>query len=600
MKWKELWREAKVTWRQLSMKSQLKIFPIREDFVHYNRVKAKGDVKAALNVALMALPQGMAYALVAGLPVQYGIYCAAIAAFVGPWFASSRFTILGPSNATAILVLSAFILDPTGGTKLASLSLLVLLVGALLIIAAFLHVPTLIQYVSRSVVIGYMTGAALLIIANQLHHCLGFSVGEAATFFDVWESTFRGLDETRWQDLSLALFALGIYEGARKHYTRWPAAAMTLGLCTVIAQFMEKAGAEGRFLAPLSFASWPLSWPAWSLNSFYGLADEAFALALFAILEGTFTSKSLASRTNRTVDVNQDTLSMGIANVTCAFFSGMPASTSPVRSQLNYESGAKTSLASIWSGLICAVAVFFAGPIIGFVPLSALAVCVIRVAWGLVDWRRIRIALRATRSDGLVLIVTFLATLLTPLDFAIFLGTAVSIVLYLRKAATPQLVEYTFNEEGNLCEVDALGKRVNPQISIIHVEGELFFGASDLFRNEIRRVATDEDLKVIILRLKNARHLDATSVMALEELILFLRGRGCHLLISGAMRDVIRVLKSSGLFHLLGAENIFPGSTQNPNVSTRNALKRAQELIGTQKADVRIFYETNKASDTDI
>ncbi|MEZ5406347.1 MAG: SulP family inorganic anion transporter [Verrucomicrobiia bacterium] len=124
MKWKELWREVKVSWRQLSIRSQLKLFPIREDFAHYDTVKAKGDFKAALSVALMALPQGMAYALVAGLPIQYGIYCSAIAAFVGPWFSSSRF-ILGPSNATAILVLSAFILDPSGGDKLASLSLLV-------------------------------------------------------------------------------------------------------------------------------------------------------------------------------------------------------------------------------------------------------------------------------------------------------------------------------------------------------------------------------------------------------------------------------------------------------------------------------------------
>ncbi|MEZ5406348.1 MAG: SulP family inorganic anion transporter [Verrucomicrobiia bacterium] len=125
-----------------------------------------------------------------------------------------------------------------------------MLVGLLLIAAAFLHVPTLIQYVSRSVVIGYMTGAALLIIANQLHNCLGFKVGDATTFFDVWELTLKSLKETRWQDLSLALFALGIYEGIRKHYTRWLTAAITLGLTTVIAQILRWAGAEVRFWCP--------------------------------------------------------------------------------------------------------------------------------------------------------------------------------------------------------------------------------------------------------------------------------------------------------------------------------------------------------------
>lgn len=594
MRRKHWWRKTKVVLKKVFEESQLKVFPNREALVDYNAIKAKADLKAAFSVALMAIPQGMAYALIAGLPIQYGIYCGAVAAIIGPWFASSRYTIFGPSNATAILVLGAFMVDPSGGMKLASLSLLVFLVGVLLIIAAFLRVPSFIQYVSRSVVIGYMTGAALLIIANQLHYCFGFALKEAATFYDVWMQTLKNLHETRWQDLSLAMVTWGVYEGLRKYFTRWPTAALTLVITTILASLMKVLGAEVKLLAPLPFASWPLTWPAFSLNTFYGLADEAFALALFAMLEGSFIAKSLASRANQTVDVNQDTLSMGISNVFCAFFSGMPASTSPVRSQVNYESGAVTPLASVWSGVICAIIVFFAGPLIGFVPVSALAICVMRVAWGLIEYNRIKIALRATLSDRLVLVVTFLATLLTPLNFAIFLGVAVSIVLYLRKAATPQLVEYTFNAEGNLCEMEGQDKRVSPQISIIHVEGELFFGASDLFRNEIRRLGTDENLKVVILRLKNARHLDATSVMALEELIIFLRKRGCHILISGAMRDVIRVLRDSGVINLLGHENVFPGSPQNPNVSTRRALIRAQELLGGQKAEIRIFYDSTK------
>ena len=597
MKHRHWWRKTKVVLKKVYEESQLKFFPNRECLVDYNSSKAKTDLKAALAVALMAIPQGMAYALVAGLPVQYGIYCGAIAAMVGPWFSSSRYTILGPSNATALLVLGAFMLDPSGGNKLASLSLLVLLVGILLIVAAFLRVPSFIQYVSRSVVIGYMTGAALLIIANQLHLCLGFALKEASTFYDVWVLTFKSLNETRWQDLSLALMTWGVYEGLRKYFTRWPTAALTLALMTLVALMMNFLEVKVRLLAPLPFAFWPVTWPAFSLNAFYGLADEAFALALFAMLEGSFIAKSLASRANQTIDVNQDSLGMGVANVVCAFFSGMPASTSPVRSQLNYESGAVTPLASVWSGIICAAVVFLAGPLIGFVPVSVLAVCVMRVAWGLVDQSRIRIALKATLSDRFVLIATFLATLLTPLDFAIFLGVAISIVLYLRKAATPQLVEYTFNAEGILREMEGQEKRANPHISIIHVEGELFFGASDLFRNEIRRLAaSDKNLKVVILRLKNARHLDATSVMALEELIVFLRKRGCYILISGAMRDVIRVLRDSGVLDLLGHENIFPGSPQNPNVATRRALVRAQELLGGQKAEVRIFYDSTKSN----
>jgi SulP family sulfate permease len=245
------------------------------------------------------------------------------------------------------------------------------------------------------------------------------------------------------------------------------------------------------------------------------------------------------------------------------------------------------------SGLMCAAGILLLGPTIRFIPLPALAVVVMCTAVYLVDWHQIQVSWRATRSDAAVLLTTFLAALLTPLDFAIFLGVAASIVLFLRKAGSPQLVEYTFNDEGNLTEVVANAPRQNPHISIIHVEGELFFGAAELFREEIRRLCDDGNVKVVILRLKNARHLDATSVLALEELVHHLRQSGRHLLLSGASRDVYRVLRNSGLLDVLGKENFFLASPRNPNYSTREALRRAQQLLGETEAEVRIYFNPN-------
>jgi len=138
-------------------------------------------------------------------------------------------------------------------------------------------------------------------------------------------------------------------------------------------------------------------------------------------------------------------------------------------------------------------------------------------------------------------------------------------------------------------------RRQHPSISIVHVEGELFFGAAELFRTQIQRTCADPNLKVIILRLKNARHLDATSVMALEELVRVMRSEHRDIIISGAMREVYRVLKNSGLLEEIGRENIFMGSAANPNLSTRNALKRAQEILGTKDAEVRIYYDPRQS-----
>jgi SulP family sulfate permease len=181
------------------------------------------------------------------------------------------------------------------------------------------------------------------------------------------------------------------------------------------------------------------------------------------------------------------------------------------------------------------------------------------------------------------------AALLAPLNVAVFLGVGVSIVLYLRKAARPQMVEYEFNAEGSLAEKEASKARNIAEISIVHVEGELFFGAAELFRDQIQRIAAEPNLRIVILRLRNARHLDATAMMALEELLQFMRSKGRHLIISGIQKDAYRVLRNSGMVESLGRENIFPGSAANPNIATRNALKRAQTLLGGEKAEIRIF-----------
>jgi SulP family sulfate permease len=191
-------------------------------------------------------------------------------------------------------------------------------------------------------------------------------------------------------------------------------------------------------------------------------------------------------------------------------------------------------------------------------------------------------------------LLTLAATLMVPLHVAIFTGVGVSLMLYLRKASRPSLIEYEFNEEGNLAEASQPGMRQNPAISIVHVEGELFFGAAELFRSQVQQACADPNLRIIILRLKNARHMDATSVMALEDLVRALRADGRDLLISGVMKDIYRVLRDSGMVEVIGKDNLFPSSPSNPNVATRNALKRAQQILGTTEAEVKIFFDPGK------
>ena len=574
--------------------SQLSFFPNRTLFRSYSKSTFLKDLQAAANVSLLAFPQGIAFALISGLPIQYGIYASAIAAVVAPFFASSRLTVIGPTNATSVLVLSTFLaLGPTVD-KMGSMGALLFLVGVFLIIGAFLRVATLLQYVSQTVIIAYITAAAAFIVANQIHLVLGFSFEGSSAFGQVCWGTLQNISSTHWPSVMIGLITATIWLIVARYFTKFPTLAITLLVSSLVTWGLGYVGIYVDTVQGVPMGHWPVGLPTLNFELMNQMAGSAMAIAFLCVLEANSIGKSIANRAGDRLDSNQEMLGVGMANLACSFFAAMPASGSLTRSVLNWQSGALTPLSSIMSGLLCALGILLLGPLFVYLPKPALAVVVIFVAFSLINKHQIKTAFYATRSDRTVFLITLISALLFALDFAIFLGVACSIILFLRKASEPELVEYSFNNEGHLQPIKENETRVNPQISIVHVEGDLFFGASELFRDQVRRVCSDVNLKVIILRLKNAYHLDATSVLALEELIRHLRENGRHLIVSGARKDVYRVFKNSGLLEFLGKENFFMGSAQNPNVATRNALKRAQELMGNAKADIRIFYDPNK------
>ena len=588
--------------------------PIRGPLRRYNTEKLRYDFRAALNVALLALPQGMAYAAIAELPIYYGIICSAICAVISPFFASSRFTILGPTNATAFMVFSFFAAAQGSLAKspVEYMPLLVMMVGILSILGAVFKVADLLQYVSRSVLVGYITGAAILILTNQMKHVLGIaapmSEGESAnTFFAIAEKMSSLWPSYQWQPALLGIGTLLLYLILQKKVASLPNFAISLAVSAFAGWLLKNNVASFTTLSTfdaLSLSTLKPVIPDFNYADMSALLGVAFAIAFLCSLENTVMSKSLASRSGERTDVNQDMFSVGMSNVATALFAAMPASGSLTRSALNYESRAKTRFSSIFCGLLC-IAGFYAMvklPIVENIPKASLAALVVGIAISLINWKNIRICLRSTSDDALVIVTTFMATLLTRLDYAIFIGVALSITLFLRKASKPHLIEYEINDEGDLQEVGSKEKRQLPSISIVHVEGDLFFGAADLFLTQIQRTIADDNLKCIILRLKNARHLDATSVLALDELIKDTRRQGVHVLVSGATREVYEVLKKSGVLDTLqegcvrsqGQTNLFMYFRSNPNISTRDALIRAQELIGTKEADIKIFVKPEK------
>lgn len=587
-----------------SREKGLRLFPVFRAFRDVPGA-LRSDLFAGFTVALLAIPQAMACAMIAGLPVEAaGILCAAAGGLLGPLFAHSRHIQFGPTNATALMTFSAVAAFPMA-ERPGMLAILILLVGAMLLTGAALRMADLIQYVSRSVITGYLTGASLLIMASQLPDALGIprdpSAAGSRTFFGiVWQSLSR-ISSASLPDLAVTVGTVLTWLGlTRYRRTRHlPAFAIALILMAIVAQGMAWRGLKVVRLHTFTLTDLTPTLPdltsPQTLDHLGSLFGPAFAVAFLCALESSMIGKSLAGRSGDRADLNQDLVGLGISNFGSALLSGMPVSGSLTRSILSVRSGAKTQAASLFCGLFCLAGALLLGNVLSWIPRAALSGLVVCITFSLFQPRNLRICLHATRSDAITVVVTFVSTLLMPLYIAIFVGVATSIVLFLRKAARPMLVEYEFTPEGALTEKEAARRRENPAISIVHVEGELFFGAAELFRTQIQRTATDPSLRIIILRMKNARHLDATSVMALEELVDFLRSHGRDLIISGLSKEVYRVLRNSGMVEIIGKKNLFMGSPRNPNLSTRNALLRAQEILGTSQADVRIFFDPNKS-----
>lgn len=591
--------------------NSIRLFPGPRIVRGYRAAHLKGDLRAGLNVALLAFPQGIAYAAIAGIPIEFGLFGSAVAAVLGPLFGGSRFIVLGPTNATAVMLFSSFLAMGVmvESARALLVPMIVVLAGLFLVAGAFFQVASLIQYVSRTVVTGYITAAAIYIIVNQIRKVLGyteFTLEPGSTFFDVIWKTFASLPQTHLPTLALSCATAAIYLMLSRLFPRLPNVANTLVIMSLMALGLNHFlaanpgwGSPVQLVSPISARDWAVTFPAMDWGQVTQLAGVALTIAFLSVLEGTSIGKSLAARAGGRIDTNQEMYAMGMANIGSGVLHGMPASGSLTRSQLNWESGAGSRLASIFNGLLCALGAVLLGPFVGYIPTAALGVLVVAIGLSLINRRVIRIVLKATHADAATFFITFLAALLVRLDIAILLGTAASIFFFLRKAAVPELVEYGHDEEGHVAPLapGSTAASEPSQISIVHVEGDLFFGAADLFRDQMRRVCESERIKIVILKMRNAHHLDATSILALEELVNYMRGTGRALLISEARKDAIRIFKRSGLMETIGRENIFPDNATNPTLSTARALRRAMVVLGGEEAEVSVFVGTQLTHD---
>ncbi len=535
----------------------------------YSRATLGRDLTAGLTVAAVAVPQAMAYATLAGLPPQYGLYTAIVMTAVGAFFDSSRQLINGPTNAISIALLSALALVPAGDRTSAAITL-ALLVGAIQLGIAFLRLGDLTRFVSHSVIVGFTLGAATLLVLDQTKYLFGLESRGAATDHTLtrfWLSMTAG-GSVHWPTVLISIGTILVVIGVRQinavlqsRRFRFPIpqhlVAVTLAAGLVWGFRLDAQGVKIIGAIPSSLPAFQL--PEWKWDQVRLLAGSAFAVALLGLLEALAMAKAIAVRTGQKLNLNQQCLSEGAANFIGSFFQCFPGSGSLTRSAVNQQAGA----VSQWSGVFAAAAVagtvvLFA-PLVGYIPRASLTALLLLAAYRMVDRRQLLFHLRATRFDAGVVLATAATAVLISVELCIVIGVFLSFALYVPRAARVRMVPLTPTREDGVRE-RRNGDPSHERLLAFGLEGEMFFGAEAELVKHFETIDRSVNGKVaaLVLSLRRARNCDASFLSLLRGMQENFRERGVTLLLCGVQSDMMSALAATGLDAQIGANRIFP------------------------------------------
>jgi len=543
-----------------------RLFPFLTWWPRVNRQTLRADAVAGLIGAVVVLPQGVAFATLAGLPPAYGLYCAMIPTLVAALFGSSMHAVSGPTNAVSLLVLAVLApLAEPGSARYLSMALtLSLMCGALMLAMGAFRLGTLVNFVSNGVIVGFTAAIGLLIIASQIPPLLGIHVERSIAFLDILHNLIAHMNELHPWALATGVVTIVTGVLVRRYAPRRVPmlVAMVVGSAFAlgIEQVMGPAAAGIASLGPLHGALPPLSLPDLSRATLRTLSGPALAVTILAVTQAIAIVRAVAIRSGQRVDANRELIGQGLSNVAGAFFSAYPSTASVNRCTINFESGARTPLAAVVSVIALVVLLVILAPVAALLPLPTIAGLLVIAGWGLIDFDQIRLYLRTSQQEAGVVGATLVATLFIPLEYAILLGVGASFIVYLSRTSRPAM--------RSLAPDPRLGERKFmpltpeiaecPQLKVLSVEGSIYFGAVDHVEahlETLRELARDQKHLLIV-----ARNVNFVDVAGAELLVREARKRRWdhgRLYVQGARAPVESVLRNGGFLEELGEENLF-------------------------------------------
>ncbi len=543
----------------------------------YTRAQFARDVGAGVIVGIVALPLAIAFAIASGLTPERGLYTAIIAGFLISALGGSRVQIGGPTGAFVVIVAGIVQRYGVDGLLVATL-----MAGAILVVFGLVRMGGAIKFIPYPVTIGFTSGIALIIFSSQVKDLLGLEMDAVpAPFVAKWDAYAHAFDSVNPWALVGAVATFTIILAWPKLERRIPGPFVALIVTTVLVRLLhlpvETIGARfGVIHAGLPHPSFPRV----TLALVGSLAGPAFTIAMLAAIESLLSAVVADGMIGGRHRSNMELVAQGVANIVSPIFGGMPATGAIARTATNVKNGGRTPIAGITHSVTLLLITLFFGGWAAFIPLATLAAILIVVAFHMSEWRTFASEFRAPKSDVAVLLATFLLTVLVDLTVAIEVGMVLAAFLFMRRMAEVtniQVLTHEFTDTGDDFETDpnAVRRRVVPEgVQVYEITGPFFFGAAEMFKDRVGRIAGKP--KVLILRLRHVPAIDSTGLHALRDVVRRSRQEGTLVILSDVHAQPVVALERSGMYDELGEDNI------HGNID--DALNRARAHLGLPPA----------------
>ncbi len=539
-------------------------FPILDSVKQYNSALFKSDLSAGLTVGVMLIPQGMAYAMIAGLPPIYGLYASVVPLVIYALLGTSRQLAVGPVAMVSLLTASSVaMIAETGTDQYIMLAItLALLVGLIQFFLGVFRLGFLVNFLSHPVISGFTSAAALIIGFSQLKHLLGIDIPRSHHVHEIIYNALVNIEQTNLYSLGIGLVGIVIIKVLKRINKALPSQLVAVIFGVLVVWIFGLVDKNVKIVGDIPSGLPTLSMPSFSFDVWESLIAAALAIALVSFMESIAVAKAIqAKHKDYKLSANQELIALGMANIVGSFFKSYPVTGGFSRTAVNDQAGAKTTIATLLSVVLIVLTLFFLTPLFYYLPNTILASVIMVAVFGLIDIEEVKHLWHTDRKDLLMLVVSFLATLLLGIEQGIAIGVVLSLAVLIFKTSRPHIAILgkipgtdIYRNTDRFSEVE-----MRDDLLIMRFDGQLYFANVEYFRDKVESLIAEkgDSLKAVIVNAESINAIDSSALHVLKDMYVDLKEKGIKLIFTSLIGPVRDTMKRSGLFEKMGKDNFY-------------------------------------------